>query len=305
MKDTCNMKRYLVLSSIYDIQSAVKEYMSLPELSVLLYKEGDIDRAYSYIKCSMEDAIFCKARLRTLEMSQMLPIINATYDIKMKKERDRLFILFVVIFLLAVVFAVTLFFIYKKLKELAMARYMLKQSNEHLNQINADLKKLNGELSESNHVKEEYISYVFTMCSSYIDKLEEFRKQVCRKIKAGQVDDLYQGVKSNTFVNDELKEFYKSFDTIFLSVYPDFVKDFNSLLQDNEHIFPKENELLSPELRIYALVRLGIGDSVKIASFLHYSPQTVYNYRLKVRNKAKIPKEEFPYAVKQLGKISL
>lgn len=300
--DTYNGKKYLILSSIYDIQSGVKEYMSLSELSVLLYNEGDIDRAYSYIKCSMEDAIFCKARLRTLEMSQMLPIINATYDIKMKEERDRLFLSLIIIFLLAIVLAVALFFIYKKLKELAMARSMLKQTNGHLNQINADLKKLNGELSESNHIKEEYISYVFTMCSSYIDKLEEFRKQVCRKIKAGQVNDLYQGIKSNTFVHDELKEFYKSFDTIFLNIYPDFVKDFNSLLQDNEHVSPKDNELLSPELRIYALVRLGIGDSVKIAGFLHYSPQTVYNYRLKVRNRAKIPKEEFPNAVKQLGK---
>lgn len=304
-RDTIQMKKYLILSSIYDMQSGVKEYMSLPELAVLLYNEGDIDRAYSYMKCSMEDAIFCKARLRTLEISRMLPIINATYDIKMKQEKDRLVMLVVIIFLLAVVLAIALFFIYKKLKELAAARYMLKKTNEHLNEINSDLKKLNTELSESNHVKEEYISYVFTMCSSYIDKLEDFRKRVSRKIKAGQVDDLYREVKSNTFVNDELKEFYKSFDTVFLNIYPDFIKDFNSLLQEGEHVSPKDNELLSPELRIYALVRLGIGDSVKIASFLHYSPQTVYNYRMKVRNKAKISKEEFPQAVKKLGQISM
>jgi len=303
--DTCNAKKYLIHSAIYDIQSGIKEYMSLPELAVQLYKEGNIERAYAYIKCSVEDAIFCKARLRTLEMLQMLPIINATYDLKMKQERDRLIISFFIILILAVILAVALFFIFKKLRELALARSMLKKNNEHLNQVNADLKKLNIELSESNHIKEEYISYVFTICSSYIDKFDGFRKKVCRKINAGQVDELYKEVKSNTLVNDELKDFYKSFDTIFLNIYPDFVKDFNSLLHENERISPKENELLSPELRIYALIRLGIKDSVKIASFLHYSPQTVYNYRLKVRNKARIPKEKIPHAVKQLGEINI
>ena len=303
--DEYNMKKYLILSSIYDMRSGVKEYMSLSELAVLLYNDGDIDRAYSYMKCSMEDAIFCKARLRTLQMSRMLPIINDTYNIKMKQEKERLVILLVIIMLLVVILAIALFFIYKKLKELAMARYMLKKTNEHLNEINSDLKNLNEDLYESNHVKEEYISYVFTMCSSYIDKLEDFRKKVSRKIKTGQVDDLYKEVKSSTFVNDELKDFYKSFDTIFLNIYPNFIKDFNSLLVDDEHIYPREGELLSPELRIYALVRLGINDSVKIASFLHYSPQTVYNYRLKVRNKAKISKDEFPQAVKQLGQINI
>jgi len=302
--DMLNMKKYLALSSIYDMRSGVKEYMSLPELAALLYEEGDIDRAYLYMKCSMEDAIFCKARLRMMEISRMLPIINATYDIKMKQEKERLVVFLLIIIVLAVVLFVATLYIYKKLKELAAARHLLKNTNEELRRFNDDLKKLNEKLSEANHVKQEYISYVFTMCSAYIDKLEDFRKKVSRKIKAGQTEELYKETKSNTFVNDELKEFYKSFDSIFLNLYPNFIDDFNSLLQDDERIYPKEGELLSPELRIYALVRLGIGDSVKIASFLHYSPQTVYNYRLKVRNKAKVQKEDFPSAVKKLGQIS-
>jgi len=303
-KDTLNIKKYLTLSSIYDMRSGVKEYMSLPELATFLYHDNDINRAYAYMKCSLEDAIFCKARLRALELSRMLPIINATYDIKMKAERDRLVLFLVIIIVLAGILIISLFIIYKKLKELAAARQLLKNTNEHLKQINTDLQHLNEELSESDHVKEEYISYVFTMCSEYIDKLDNFRKRVNQKIKGGQTDDLYRETKSGTFVNDELKEFYKSFDTVFLSIYPDFIDDFNSLLHDEEHIRPKEGELLTPELRIYALVRLGIGDSVKIAGFLHYSPQTVYNYRLKVRNKAKISKEKFPEAVKQLGQMN-
>lgn len=303
--DTINAEKYLILSSVYDMRSGVKEYMSLPRLAVLLYNQDEIDRAYSYMKCSMEDAIYCKARLRTLEMSRMLPIINTTYDLKMKQEKNRLLLFLCIIIVLAVGLSITLFFINKKLKELAAARRQLKITNVHLNRVNEELNKTNQELTEANHIKEEYISYVFNMCSVYIDKLDSFRKKVNRKLKAGQSEELYKEVKSNTLVTDELREFYKSFDSIFLSIYPNFVKDFNTLLNDDEQIYPKEGELLTPELRIYALVRLGISDSVKIASFLHYSPQTVYNYRLKVRNKSRIPKEDFPKAVKALGQLDI
>ncbi|MDH6535336.1 hypothetical protein D0T51_09060 [Parabacteroides sp. 52] len=301
--DRRNQKKYLAISAIGDMRSGVKEYMSLSELAELLYQEKEIDRSYLYIKSSLEDAIFCKARLRALEMSRILPIINSAYDIKMKGEKEQLVqSLFVITFLLCIL-AIALVYIYKQLKILAKVRQSLKEFNEALTRKNEELNKLNDELSESNHVKEEYISYVFTMCSSYIDKMEDFRKRVYRKIKANQTDELYKEIHSGTLVNDELKEFYKSFDTIFLNIYPDFVDDFNSLLQEGSQIVPKEGEMLTPELRIYALIRLGICDSVKIASFLHYSPQTVYNYRLKVRNKSKTGKENFLEAVKQLGKI--
>ncbi|MDL2255545.1 DUF6377 domain-containing protein [Parabacteroides sp. OttesenSCG-928-K15] len=303
--DRENQKKYLALSAIGDMKSGVREYMSLQELAELLFEEGDINRSYLYMKCSLEDAIYCRARLRALEISRILPIINTAYDVKMKKEKDRLLFMLLIITILVVVLVVSLLYIYKQLKALAKARRSLKVFNEELKQKNDELNKLNADLSESNHVKEEYISYVFTMCSSYIDKMEDFRKRVNRKIKANQAEELYRETKSNTLVNDELKEFYKSFDTIFLNIYPDFVSDFNNLLYDDARILPKEGEMLTPELRIYALVRLGIGDSVKIASFLHYSPQTVYNYRLKVRNKAKVSKENFPETVKQLGKINL
>lgn len=300
MGDSLKGKKSLAISAIDDMRSGVKEYTSLPRLAELLYEEGVVDRAYNYIKCSMEDAIYCKARLRTIEMSRMLPIINSAYDVKMKQERDNLILFLIIILILVCVLVISLIYIYKQLKALAVARRSLKEINQHLKQMNEDLNGLNIELSESNHVKEEYIGYVFNMCSTYIDKLDDFRKKVNQKLTAGQTESLYKQTSSSSFVSDELKEFYKSFDSIFLNIYPNFIRDFNNLLQDKEHISPKEGELLSPELRIYALVRLGINDSVKIASFLHYSPQTVYNYRLKVRNKAKVS-DKFPDLVRQLG----
>ncbi len=165
------------------------------------------------------------------------------------------------------------------------------------------MKSTNNQLLEANYVKEEYIGYVFSICSSYISKLEEYRKNVNRKLKTGQVEELKSWSASTSIVQSELKEFYHSFDAIFLHVYPDFVDDFNALLRPEERVVLKEGELLNTELRIYALVRLGINDSVKIAEFLHCSPQTVYNNRLRTRNKAVIPKENFAEVVRSLGKM--
>lgn len=299
--DEENRKIFLAISAINDIKSGVKEYRSLPELATILYNDGDIDRAYNYMQCSLDDAIFCKARLRTIQMSQTLPIVNEAYNVKMQHEQNRLRIVITIVILLAISLIIGIIYIYRKLKELAIARREVKIAYENLKAVNQELKTLNNDLTESNHIKEEYISYVFTMCSSYIDKLDDFRKRVNRKIKVGQVDDLFKETQSSTLVNDELKDFYKSFDTIFLNIYPNFVEEFNSLLDEEDQLIAKKGELLTPELRIYALIKLGIEDSVKIASFLHYSTQTVYNYRLKIRTKAKKEKAELIEIVKKLG----
>jgi hypothetical protein len=251
----------------------------------------------------MEDALLCNARIRTLEISKIIPIINSAYDQKTTQEKEQLLWFSIIISVLSIVLVVALLYIYEQLKALAKARESLKQINNELKKVNDDLNSLNEELSESNLVKEEYIGYVFNICSLYITKLDDFRKKVNLKIQVGQTKELFNLTNSSSFVSDELKEFYRNFDTIFLHLYPDFVNEFNSLLVDGEKVLPREGELLSPELRIYALVKLGISDSVKIASFLHYSPQTVYNYRLKIRNKAKGLREDFPKAVKEIGRL--
>jgi DNA-binding NarL/FixJ family response regulator len=106
----------------------------------------------------------------------------------------------------------------------------------------------------------------------------------------------------STLIPDELKEFFSLFDAIFLNIYPNFIDEFNSLLKEEEKIIPKADDILTPELRVFALIRLGITDSSKIASFLHYSPQTVYNYKLKIRNKLLVSKDEFSVAMQQIGK---
>ncbi|MBD8349746.1 DUF6377 domain-containing protein [Dysgonomonas sp. HGC4] len=295
-------KKYLIISAIGDQRKAVKGYIALRKLAILLYQEGDLDRAYTYIKCAMEDAIFCKARFRTLEISQTLPIIAAAYDKKVKQEKENLIKYLFLISILSVVLVISLFYIYKQLKKLSAARKSINKMYEDVKRMNGDLNDLNKKLSESNLVKEEYIGSVFNLCSTYIDKMEAYRIDINRKLKSGQIAEATKMTNSTSLVSDELKEFFRNFDAIFLNIYPNFVEEFNSLLLENEQIVPKAGDILTPELRVFALVRLGITDSSKIASFLHYSPQTVYNYRLKVHNKLVVSKDEFAVAIQQIGK---
>lgn len=193
-------------------------------------------------------------------------------------------------------------------QELKQNQQALAEANSQLVQANAQLKEAmsqqqdaNQQLREADMVKEEYIGYLFSICSNYISKLDDFRKNINRKAKVKLWDEVLLMTDKSTLVQDELKEFYHNFDAIFLHLYPDFVTQFNELLQPEERIEPRKGELLNTDLRIYALVRLGINDSVKIAEFLHCSPQTVYNNRLKIRSKTILPKEDFLRTVQHLG----
>ncbi|NDW08448.1 hypothetical protein D0T56_02085 [Dysgonomonas sp. 520] len=304
--DSQKEKYYLTKSAIADLQSGVKEYISLHSLALILYNEGDLDRAYLYVKCAMEDAIFCNAPLRTLEVSRMLPIINSTYDAKMQSEQKRLYGILIVVVILALILMITLFYTYKQVKKLSSIRKHQKKTNLELKSMNTDLNMLNSKLLDSDMVKEEYIGQMFNLCSTYIDKLEDFRIAVNRKIKAGQIDELRKSTSSSSLVDKELKEFYKNFDTIFLNIYPTFRQEFNTLLKPDAQITIKEDgDLLTTELRIFALVRLGINDSVKIAELLHYSPQTIYNYRQKIRNNLSVSREQFKEELMKIGRKKL
>lgn len=294
-------KEYLAMSAIADLQAGVKEYISLQRLGALLYDEGDIDRAYRYMKCAMEDAIFSNSRLRALEISQILPLINNTYDHKMKEERTRLVSLLILTAVLALVLLGAILYIYKQVKILSSIRKHQKKINTELKAVNEELNQVNSLLTDANLVKEEYIGYVFNICSSYIDKLEDYRVDVNRKLKTGQLKELEKMTSSSSLVADELKEFYRNFDTIFLNIYPTFIEEFNALMNEDGKIIPKEGDLLTTELRIFALVRLGINDSTKIADFLHYSPQTIYNYRLKIRNNSLVDKGDFSVELDKIG----
>jgi DNA-binding CsgD family transcriptional regulator len=178
----------------------------------------------------------------------------------------------------------------------------MRQMNQSMLHANDELQKLNARLQESNRVKEEYIAQFFDRCSAYIDKWEDYRKALNKKAAGNQREELMRMLKSNTIVDEERKKLYETFDSIFLHLYPGFVEDFNALLAPNKQTTPKPGEMLNTELRIFALIRLGISDSMKIAGFLRYSLSTVYNYRTQIRNKA-ISRDDFEQSVMQIGSI--
>ncbi len=272
---------YLAYSAMADVKASVKENAALQYLALYLYEKGDLKRAYRYIKYSLDDAIFCNARLRTLEISAILPVIDASYQQRLNSQHRQLVIFLFVVSILAIFLFASLFWIYSQMKKLSLARRKLKQAN---------------------HIKEEYIGHFLSLCSLYIEKLDSFRHTVNRKIMAGQTEELLRMTKSSSFAGIGQKDFYANFDNAFLQLYPDFVEQFNQLLQPDERFILKTGELLNTEMRIYAIIRLGIDDSAKIANFLHYSINTIYTYRNKVKNKA-IDRENFELEVMKIGAI--
>lgn len=313
----------LILSAMADIRSVNGDIGSLQEIAEYLFKHGEIDRAYNYILYCSQKAMLFHNRVRIVKMSHLQNQIYKAYQEQSRTQQKRLQASLIAVSFLFLVLIGAFLFIRKQMHRLKEANLKLDSTNQKLSvnmdalstahqrqeevnmqlkDLNTQLQEVNDQLRESNYVKEEYIGYVFNICSTYISKLEEFRKNINRKLKVGQIEDVKAMTDSSATASNELKEFYQNFDTIFLHLYPDFVGDFNALLLPEERIELKEGELLNTELRIHALIRLGITDSVKIADFLHCSAQTVYNNRLRTRNKSIIPKEDFINAVKKLGK---
>jgi len=296
-------KYYVLQSAIEDIKNANKDNASLQDLALIYYGEENFDRAFKLIDKAIKDAIYCDVRYRIIEGTTFYPIINASYQAKINAQNKKLLFNLVLISVLTVVLIAGIIFIIKQMNKLSLVKSQLSQTNNQLLLMNTQIHKSNIELSEANHIKEEYIAQFFDMCSSYIEKIDLLRKRVIKKANTNQLQDLITELKSPKLIEDEVIELYHNFDTIFLNLYPSFIEDFNSLLREEEIILPKKNELLNTELRIFALIRLGIDDSVKIASFLRYSLRTVYNYRTKVRNKAIGDREEFENLVKKIGNI--
>jgi hypothetical protein len=274
----------------------------------MLYEEGDIESAYEYIKRSLDDAVFCNSKLRTYEISKMLPIINETYEAKNKSAKAQLIVFLVSASVLALFLLGVLILLFKQMKKVAKAQKNVELANNQLSVLNQQLQGFNSklnqtnlELAETSLLKEIYIGRYMDQCSVYIGKMEEYSQKLKVMATAGKVNDLVSTVKSKAFIDKELKEFYSQFDQTFVQLFPTFVAEFKDLLNEPEAIIIKKGEVLNPELRLFALIRLGIKDSAKIAEFLRYSASTIYNYRSQIKNKAKGPREQFELKVMGIG----
>jgi hypothetical protein len=310
-KDIKSAKKYYMISALADIKNAIKDDAPTQNLARIYYKTNDIDNAYLFATSAREDNIFCGVKFRTRFMAQFFFNIEKAYigkeaERQRQLKRDLLFIC-----LLSASLALAVVYVYRQMRKVSWMKDQLSGSsrqlellNREINETNAQLKQQNLLLFESNKIKEAYIAQFFDLCSTYIDKLEIYRKTLKQKATHNHLDELMILLKSTTAIDAEVDELYNIFDNIFLNLYPDFICDYNKLLIVEERVCVKPGELLTPELRIFALMRLGITDSAKIAGFLRYSTSTVYNYRTKARNKALCPRDEFEQMVMKIGQLS-
>ena len=306
-KDREKEKYYLALSSLSDIQSAITDHASLWMLADLLLKDGDIERAYHYIRFSWDETNRFRARSRSWQSADILSLIDKNYQATIEGKNRILVTYLTLISVLTLLLISAIVYIYRQMKRLAEARNHLQETNEQLKVLNGELYQMNDrlqsanlELSESNRIKEEYIGRFMSLCSSYIDKLDGYRRMVYKMVSSGQIGELVKVTRSSKGLEAELNALYKNFDTAFLHLFPNFVTQFNLLLLEDEQVVLKRDELLNTELRIFALIRLGINDSSQIAEFLRYSVNTIYNYRAKVKNKACVSRDDFENLVREI-----
>ncbi len=317
------MLHYLILSAIADARICNREIASLEEVGEIFIKGNyDLDRAYRYLSYSLECANSYKSRVRVGRLANLQNLAfkalnkrNIEHLESARKYMNTSLLISLVLVVALIIIArqmlhqqkmrralsITTAELEERVGELKLTRDELQHANEELSTMYEESRRVSHQLAEFSNAKEEYIANLFAICSTYISKHESFRKDIYRMIMAKRNEEVFELVKSHEYSHREIKELYQNFDRIFLEIYPDFVKDYNTLLRPEEQIKLKSGELLNTELRIYALVRLGMTDSVKIAQFLHCSSQTVYNTRQRARNKAIVDRASFTDCVRALG----
>ena len=329
---------YLVSASIADIKSSTKETLALLSLAGIIYKEGKLDDALLYIEKANADAEFYNARLRKVQVGALLPLIEGGMinTIKSQKEKLQYFLIALSIFVVLLAgFAVIIRNQVKKLKaarkslsevnlkqqqinqelqeanelkekynrQLMVTNSQLVEANEMKDAYNLQLKQINQKLSEANKIKEEYIGYYFNLDTEYLSRIEKLISSLDKKVAERKWEEIRIILKS-VDPKKEKEELLKNFDKVFLRLFPNFVVQFNSLFREEDKITLKEDQLLNTELRIFALIRLGVTENEKIAEILDYSINTIYSKKTKVRSKTIVNKDEFERKLAEITTIS-
>lgn len=297
-------------SATADVKCATKDNASLCCLAQAMLQDNQIDRAFRYITISLNDALFYNAKLRPWQIASVLPMIEKSYQESIARQQRHTHNYFIVALVLATaLLGICLLVVYLYYRS-QVTRRKIEQMHQQIKEYNASLSEsnekariMNAALIEANTVKEEYIGLFLSMCSNYIEKLMSYQRSVRRKLAAGKIAELKAESSSSEVIDAELESFYEMFDNAFLQLYPNFVEEFNSLLKPSSRIELKKGERLNTELRIFALIRLGITDSSRIAALLRYSVNTIYNYRARIKNNAAGSRDDFEEAIKTIGVI--
>jgi tetratricopeptide (TPR) repeat protein len=290
--DTDKAIEFMVMAALADLQVATKETAAMYTLAKLLYEQGDVHNAYIFIEQAMDDAVYYGARQRKVEIGSLLPVIAAQRLNTSEAQRKLWFTYATVVTVLSILVFVFVIVIVRQLKKLKAAELRITEANNSLREINHTLR-------EANAIKEEYIGYYFNINSEYLNKIEEFKQAIDHKLVNRKFDDI-KFIVNNIDLKREREALYFSFDKVFLKLFPDFVTIFNSFFDEKDRIILKENQLLNTELRIFALIRMGINDTEKIAKILNYSVNTIYAYKTRVKSKSKLPNEAFETRIMEI-----
>ncbi|RDC56979.1 tetratricopeptide repeat protein [Pedobacter chinensis] len=286
----------LAESAISDIRSSTRETLATLLLAEDLFRHGHLDDAYVFIQHSRDDAGFYGNRLRKLKIESILPDIAAQVNLVTQRDKNKLMIYFLSISLVTVVILFVSFVIFIQLKKLRVKERIIEEKNNELKIINDQLLLTNDKLREYATVNEKYIGYFFDIISGYILKLDRLKKSVERKILAKRFGEILPSL-NDIDIKKEREVLFNTFDSVFMSIFPNFIEVFNSLLNKEDQIWPKHPELLNTDLRIFALIRLGINDIQTIATILEYSVNTIYVYKMRIKAKALVSGEEFDTAI--------
>ena len=306
---------WLTKSAICDVHNAVMDQGSLWELANLLAQEGQLERARVYINFAWECANTYSTHMRSWQISPILSSIDRQYQNEIEHTNSMLTNMTIAVSILLLILAVLLLYEYRRRRQLKEAHNELSEKNAQtkslneellqanlaLDDTNRQLKTLISQLNEQTRVKEVYVGRFMSLCSDYIDKIDDFRKRVNRMVKGREYEELYRMTKSTDMKTQEIEDLCANFDNAFLHLFPNFITDFNALLRPEEQIEVPGEYKLNTTLRIFALIRLGIDDSSRIAKFLHYSVNTIYNYRARVKGAAITRRDDFETRVKNIG----
>jgi tetratricopeptide (TPR) repeat protein len=282
----------MIEAAMADIRSSTKETFAIFNLADLLFKNGDVRHASLFIETAVANAEFYGARQRKVQVSSILSLIEGEKINAVESERKLLIRYSVMVTLLLILLAVLIVVIRQQVRKLKNAQQMITEAHEAQRQINE-------KLEEANKIKEEYIGYFFSLDSEFFVKLERLKRTLDQKIAERKWEDI-RFIVNNIQLKKEKEELLKSFDMVFLRIFPHFVDKFNSLFKEEDQIHLKENELLNIDLRIFALIRMGISDNEKIAQILGYSVNTIYAYKTKIKNRSIIPNEAFEARIKSI-----
>ena len=267
---------YMARAAINDIVSATKETTALYRLAEMLCDIKEYDRSYTYIHMALEDADFYNARHRKLSINPILPIIEQAQLKVMTRQRNLMGLIGILSVVTVILVVVAMMVFRKQHKQLIRKR---------------------SQLVEANRIKEEYIGHSFYINAEFISEVEELYKTISQKIVARQYDDL-RDLSKLSKINKKRESMYESFDKCFIRIFPSFVREYASLFPEGM-VDPNSTELTS-EMRIFALIRLGITDSERISKFLNYSVHTIYTYKTRAKNKSIVGNEEFEKRIKNV-----